>query len=84
MSEYQKVKSLRSLSKSQRKELATAIGRVQSKLALVTIFHNKKGHCVPEERWLGPGTHEFQIKGSPATTLELRARDKKFFREPGC
>jgi tetratricopeptide (TPR) repeat protein len=84
MSEYQKLKSLRSISKSQRKEVTAAIGRVQNKLALVTVFHNKKGRCVPEERWLGPGSHEFQIKGSPATTLELRARDKKVFKEPGC
>jgi len=84
MSEYQKLKSLRSISKSQRKEVAAAIGRVQSKLALVTVLHNKRGRCVPEERWLGPGSHEFQIKGSPATTLELRARDKKVFKEPGC
>ncbi|MBL8635641.1 MAG: HEAT repeat domain-containing protein [Myxococcales bacterium] len=84
MSEFQKLKSLRGSSKSQKKEVAAAIARVQNKLALVTVFHNKKGRCVPEERWLGPGTHEFQIKGSPATTLELRAREKKVFREPGC
>ncbi len=84
MSEYQKLKSLRSLSKSQRKEVSGAIARVQNKLALVTIFHNKKGRCVPEERWLGPGTHEFQIKGGSSMTLELRAREKKVLREPGC
>ncbi len=84
MSEYQKLKSTRGLSKSQRKDLSEAVGRVQNKLALVTIFHNKKGKCVPEERWLGPGTHELQIKGSPAQTIELRARQKQVIREPGC
>ncbi|HND10573.1 MAG TPA: HEAT repeat domain-containing protein [Pseudomonadota bacterium] len=84
MSEYQKLKSQRGLSKSQRKELSEATGRVQNKLALLTIIHNKKGRCVPEERWLGPGTHELQIKGSPAQTIELRARQKQVIREPGC
>ena len=57
---------------------------MQNKLALLTIIHNKKGRCVPEERWLGPGTHELQIKGSPAQTIELRARQKQVIREPGC
>ena len=84
MSEYQKLKTGHGLSRTQKKELAHAMARVQEKLALVTIVRNRSGRCVPEDRWLGPGTHELQIKGSASVTVELRARQKKEIKEPGC
>jgi HEAT repeat protein len=84
MTEYQKLKTVRSLSRTQRKDLGQATARVQNKLALVTVVRNKRGQCVPEDRWLAPGSHEIQIKGSAAVSVEVRARQKKTVKEPGC